>query len=85
MAQTIDMLENAYIPLFDLSRYLGSFLEQPQAGLERDFDVVARTINEKIKALEMYNFFLKRYLEAPGAGTQTLEQFAQAQLKNMPG
>ena len=85
VAQTIDMLENAYIPLFDLSRYLGSLLDQSQAGLERDFDAVARTINEKIKALEMYNFFLKRYLEAPGTGTQTLEQFAQAQLKNMPG
>lgn len=83
VAQTLEMLENAYVPLFDLSRYLDGLLDQQEDGLECDFDNVARTINEKIKSLEMYNFFLKRYLETPGSGAQTLEEFAQSQLREM--
>jgi len=83
VAQTLDMLENAYIPLFDLSRYLESRLDKEEDGLEDDFDSVARTLTGKIKSLEMYNFFLKRDLETPGSGSQTLKEFAQAQLRGM--
>ncbi|MGB0410502.1 MAG: hypothetical protein ACPGFA_02840 [Pikeienuella sp.] len=85
VSQALEMLENAYIPLFDLSRYLDGILDTGDQGLDQNFENAASTINEKIKSLEMYRFFLMRYLETQGVGGKSLEDFARNQLQELSG
>lgn len=83
--QSIEMLENAYIPLFSLSRYLDDLLERQEGGLERHFGAAARAVNDQIKSLEMYNFFKERYLNAsapPFPDDQSPEGFAHMGLED---
>ena len=85
ISQALDVLENAYIPLFDLSRFLDGILTSESNALDQNFESAALSINERIKSLEMYKFFLMRYLETQGASGQSLENFARSQLEALEG
>lgn len=69
----LEMMQEVYLPLFDISRFIDAMNDNPDSNDTRNVSVALNELNRRIKDLRYYEFLMKRYVAMQGEQTRALD------------